>query len=145
MRYHLYKHYDANGTLLYIGQSTDALRRLYYHQINKSPWIDRVATVEIKHFNSKQAVDNAERCAILTEQPPYNRLHNECTPREQLRARAQSRLPKNRKPTTLDIAIATRETAHETNPRPSEQDIHRAHKALIKLYNAQTNKPENEE
>jgi hypothetical protein len=66
----LYRHYDANGRLLYVGISRLALRRLEQH--SESPWFHSIARVTIKHFDTWKAVRAAETAAIATEWPQHN-------------------------------------------------------------------------
>ena len=67
----LYRHYDAEGKLLYVGISLSAVIRLAAHK-HSSEWFDRIAMVKIERFQNRRAALVAERAAILTEDPEYN-------------------------------------------------------------------------
>lgn len=67
----LYRQYAADGTLLYVGISDDALLRTGQHA--KSPWAHLIARVEISNFKTRDRALKAETWAIETERPKYNR------------------------------------------------------------------------
>jgi hypothetical protein len=71
IKHHLYRHFDADGLLLYVGISINAINRLYQHS-NASAWFDEIKTITIEHFDSLDAVVNAERTAIRDEKPKWN-------------------------------------------------------------------------
>lgn len=66
----LYRHFDADGKLLYVGVSLSAIRRLNDHK--ESHWFDDIARVHIEKFPDRQSVLEAERLAIHKENPLYN-------------------------------------------------------------------------
>lgn len=66
----LYRHFDSDGALLYVGISLSAIRRLCEHR--QSPWTDNIANVTVEKFNSLEAAREAERAAIRTEKPRHN-------------------------------------------------------------------------
>lgn len=67
----LYRHFDKDGRLLYVGCSLAALRRFADHG-NVSQWFDKIARVEIENFETIEAARAAERCAIEREAPAHN-------------------------------------------------------------------------
>lgn len=67
----LYRHFDSNGRLLYVGISKNALARLGGHKSDKS-WYGEIATVTIETFNSRAEALRCEAAAILNENPKYN-------------------------------------------------------------------------
>jgi len=67
----LYRHFDANGTLLYVGISNSALKRLDKHKVN-SHWAMDIARIELMWLDSKEEALSAERKAIQNESPLYN-------------------------------------------------------------------------
>lgn len=67
----LYRMYDKEGALLYVGISGNVLLRIMQHQVSK-PWFDDVATVDIQKFPSKAIALAKETEAIQTEAPRYN-------------------------------------------------------------------------
>ena len=73
--FHLYRHFDKAGVLLYVGVSLSALVRLAAHGTN-SVWFDQIARVEISNWATREASLRAERRAIRTENPLYNIQHS---------------------------------------------------------------------
>lgn len=67
----LYRHFDAAGTLLYVGISTAALFRLHQHK-KRSDWFPRIAKITLEHYPDRPAALAAEKVAIQTENPLYN-------------------------------------------------------------------------
>lgn len=67
----LYKQYDEDGRLLYVGISRDAMSRTGQHA--KAPWAHRVAKVEIATFPTRQRALNAETWHIQSYRPIFNR------------------------------------------------------------------------
>ena len=83
-RHHLYRHFAADGTLLYIGISHNAFKRWDGHQYN--PWYDEIAWMTIERFDSREAATNAERLAIIAEHPKHNIQVLQLIPRAQSRS-----------------------------------------------------------
>ena len=73
--FHLYRHFDSEGVLLYVGVSLSALTRLVAHQQN-SHWFWDIGRVDVSKFETRQASLDAEIQAIRNEKPLYNILHN---------------------------------------------------------------------
>lgn len=71
---HLYRHFDAEGRLLYVGVSLSALGRLAEHRQN-ADWFWQIARVEITAYASRRTVLKAERIAIQREKPLHNIAH----------------------------------------------------------------------
>jgi predicted DNA-binding transcriptional regulator AlpA len=71
-RHHLYRHFDIDGRLLYVGISLHAIGRLRSHR-DKSEWFDKIAEVKIEVFGSRDEALQAERIAVSNEKPAYNR------------------------------------------------------------------------
>jgi hypothetical protein len=71
----LYRHYDAQGGLLYVGISLHTMQRLAKHR-ERSPWFAAIARVTIQHLPSQTAARDAERAAIVGERPRYNVMFN---------------------------------------------------------------------
>lgn len=67
----LYRHYDADGVLLYVGISLSAVNRLSQHK--SSPWFDRIARVQIEPFKTRDEALDAETHAIQHERPLFNK------------------------------------------------------------------------
>ncbi len=67
----LYRFYDENGLLLYVGISLNAVSRLSYHR-RDAPWYDQIRRIEIQPFKSVKGARYAESMAIHREHPIYN-------------------------------------------------------------------------
>jgi predicted GIY-YIG superfamily endonuclease len=77
----MYRLFNADGELLYVGISYSAIARFAQHRADKS-WIDEVARIDIKQHNCSRAeVFELERQAIEQEKPKYNRTHVGARPR----------------------------------------------------------------
>lgn len=70
----LYRHFNKDGALLYVGISLSALQRLSQHG-NGSEWFDHIAHVTIENFPNRIAAERAEKKAIQTERPTHNIAH----------------------------------------------------------------------
>lgn len=71
----LYRHFDRDSRLLYVGISLSAVERLREHRVHAA-WFDRIVRIEIEWFQSRGAALNAERRAIMRERPECNIVHN---------------------------------------------------------------------
>lgn len=72
----VYRTYDAAGNLLYIGCSTDLFSRFLSHSKSFDPisaWWPLLATWTATPYPSHAEALEAERLAILAEQPSFNR------------------------------------------------------------------------
>lgn len=69
----VYRHFDSEGTLLYVGWSLNSLRRLADH-MKKSYWRHEIATVTIQRFETPSLAMAAEAAAIRDERPIYNQM-----------------------------------------------------------------------
>jgi len=67
----LYRHFDKDNRLLYVGVSLSALNRLAQHA-DASHWFADIATVKIETFEDRSVALAAEREAILKENPLHN-------------------------------------------------------------------------
>ena len=72
MKTNLYRHFDENGALLYVGISLSAVQRLKQHE--KSGWFEDIATVTIESFDTRELALIAESKAIRQERPIHNKL-----------------------------------------------------------------------
>jgi len=69
----LYRHFDIDGNLLYVGISTDPLRRFEDHLKDK-PWATEVASISVQWFHrTRWWAALCERAAIRWENPRYNK------------------------------------------------------------------------
>lgn len=72
----LYRLFDADGTLLYVGISYSAISRYAQHKATQ-PWIGDVCRIEIEtHDVSRAEIEEIERAAIIAEKPKHNKQHN---------------------------------------------------------------------
>lgn len=71
----LYRLYDAEDVLLYVGISKSALMRLGQHLSDK-PWAVDVARTTVEWYPTREEAAAAEVAAILTEKPLHNIVHN---------------------------------------------------------------------
>lgn len=72
----LYRHFNADGELLYVGISLNHLIRLYQHS-NASPWFDEISNISVEHFPSREEAVQAELTAIKKEKPKHNKAHSD--------------------------------------------------------------------
>ncbi|MDV7195867.1 GIY-YIG nuclease family protein [Mycolicibacterium fortuitum] len=70
----LYRVYDSDGDLLYLGATTNPGLRFGDHDSTKSWWPD-AANITLEHFPSTDELLDAERAAIQAESPRYNLVH----------------------------------------------------------------------
>lgn len=68
----LYRLFDANNLLLYVGISDDPRARFRQHRADKD-WWPEVATREIVWYPARDEAAKAEVQAIITEGPKHNR------------------------------------------------------------------------
>lgn len=68
----LYRHFDADLNLLYVGISLSPLARLADHA-NGSSWFSRIWGITVERFGSRRAALYAEARAIADERPLYNK------------------------------------------------------------------------
>lgn len=73
--HYLYRLYDANEQLLYVGISKSAIHRLHEH-LTTQPWAEQIVTQKVQRFNSRQELEEAEKAAIKAENPKHNITHN---------------------------------------------------------------------
>lgn len=73
--YFLYRHYDAQDRLLYVGQTRTMESRWAAHACH-SNWYEHVATITLETFDNLEDVRKAERIAIEDEKPLLNRELN---------------------------------------------------------------------
>lgn len=67
----LYRFYDADGRLLYVGISLSVFQRWQQHSSDK-PWWEHIYRGELEHFDTRTEAAEAELCAIRTEDPLFN-------------------------------------------------------------------------
>lgn len=70
----LYRHFDAQGRLLYVGISLSPLYRTSQH-MDVAEWSFAIARIELQWHDDEDAARAAERVAIRSEGPLFNRQH----------------------------------------------------------------------
>lgn len=73
MNAQLYRHFDAEDKLLYVGISLSSLHRLGQHK-DHSHWFNQISRVTIENFSDRKLAMDAEREAIRKEKPIHNRI-----------------------------------------------------------------------
>jgi len=71
----LYRHFDKDGVLLYVGISLSSVARLRQHE-DHSHWFEKITRVEIENFETREKAIEAEVNAIICEKPIHNIMHN---------------------------------------------------------------------
>jgi hypothetical protein len=71
----LYRHLGDDNKLLYVGISFNALVRLKSHKHNSS-WYDKVKSVVIEKYETRDDALIAEKVAIENEKPLFNVIYN---------------------------------------------------------------------
>lgn len=72
MSFALYRFYGDAGRLLYVGITSSPDRRFGQHAKSKE-WWPEVRGISVDWYDTRQAVEAAERRAIAVEQPAYNK------------------------------------------------------------------------
>lgn len=67
----LYRFFDSDGTLLYVGITDNTKERFYQHSTTK-PWWSSVASQRIEWLDTREEALAAERVAIRGERPIWN-------------------------------------------------------------------------
>ncbi len=71
----LYRMFDGNGDLLYVGISCHAQTRFRQH-FDKQPWGKDVRDIKVEFFPNRESLSLAEKLAIKRELPKYNVVHS---------------------------------------------------------------------
>lgn len=71
----LYRFFDSENNLLYVGISHNWQQRLKQHY-KHSDFHEEAAFMTLDHFNTRAEVEEAEFVAIQTELPKYNKAFN---------------------------------------------------------------------
>lgn len=79
MAFHLYRHFDADDRLLYVGVSLSTVHRLGQHK-DHSHWFEKITKITIERFDSREESLDAETAAIQFERPLYNIVHRKSDP-----------------------------------------------------------------
>ena len=71
---YLYRHFDKDGALLYVGISLSPVYRLSQHR-EASAWFKEIRNVTIVQFDTRKEALSAEKSAIISEKPIHNKTH----------------------------------------------------------------------
>lgn len=71
----LYRYYDSNGALIYVGITKQGMGRNLQHNGN-AEWWQYVARQEVEHLPDRASALAAEKALIQQHEPPFNRQHN---------------------------------------------------------------------
>ena len=71
MSFALYRCFDKDSALIYVGMSISIRRRLSQH-INKAGWFSEVSEIKISRYPDGEQCRAAEKHAIRNECPKYN-------------------------------------------------------------------------
>lgn len=71
----VYRYYDANNLLLYVGYTTQRSRRNFQHSADKI-WWQFVSRQEVDHYPSIKEARARELDLIRRFRPPFNKQHN---------------------------------------------------------------------
>lgn len=74
MAYFLYKIFDADNQLIYVGMTDNIARRFIQHQSKE--WFKLMTRFESFAFESEEKCKEAEADEIASSNPIYNKLHN---------------------------------------------------------------------
>lgn len=69
----LYRHYDEDGVLLYVGITNSAVARINQH-MKTARWANDIRRVDIEWFETRADAIDAEDAAILAEHPIFNKV-----------------------------------------------------------------------
>jgi len=75
----LYRLWNEDDELLYVGISKSAMHRIVDHLRNQ-PWSSSIAKMTIEQFADRSAVEKAERLAIAKENPIHNKQRYSLSP-----------------------------------------------------------------
>lgn len=67
----LYRHFNSEGVLLYVGISLNAVNRTKQHG-KVSKWYEEISTITIQHYPNRKEAIEAEGIAVKSEGPLYN-------------------------------------------------------------------------
>lgn len=101
----LYRHYNMQGDLLYVGISLNAVNRSYGHS-RAAPWWDEITNITVERFPSRGAAEAAERAAIQNEKPRYNKIRARASQADVEVYMSKSKKPQVAMKWVSDLALA---------------------------------------
>lgn len=78
MAYYIYKHYNSDNEVIYVGQTKDMNNRQYTHR-NSSHWRSEIHKIEYSKVYDKYMMDIMEKYYISKYKPKYNLSFNDCS------------------------------------------------------------------
>ena len=103
----LYRHFDADGILLYVGIALSPIARLCEHRAG-SAWYDRITTVKIVRYPTRDEAEAAELRAIREERPLHN-IAGASAPMVPLNVAPRKSARSVRRLTARGVAVASRD------------------------------------
>jgi predicted GIY-YIG superfamily endonuclease len=76
----LYRFFNNDGKLLYVGITAHLLDRIVQHEVSQ-PWWEEVVAMTRSAFPTRETAHNAEKRAIHEESPKYNSVRYQHRPR----------------------------------------------------------------
>lgn len=73
----VYKAYDEDGDLLYVGLADNVLHRTAGHRDKRAEWLQFAVRIEWAMYGSREDAAWVERRTIIDEQPDFNLAHNQ--------------------------------------------------------------------
>lgn len=80
----VYRLYDADDRLLYVGITTNPQRRWWQHARDKH-WWPEVTRKTVEWFETRKSAERIEKIEVEEEEPVYNRVYNGPERRTELR------------------------------------------------------------
>lgn len=111
----LYRYYDRDGVLLYVGITGRGALRNGEHF--SKPWWRHVRRQEVEHFPSRAAALAAESAAIREHQPPFNVQHNSAHADARRAYEAHAAVTESSEPIPIVACIPKRVTADVLSAR----------------------------
>lgn len=71
----VYRYYDSDDLLIYVGITSRGIARNREHNTSKE-WWPHVARQEVEHFDTRELAADRERSLIQAFRPPFNKQHN---------------------------------------------------------------------
>ena len=71
----IYRHYDKDGVLLYVGLSRNPIKRLGQHRVH-SLWFYSISRMEIEWAKTREDAAEKEYRAVRREKPLFNTVYN---------------------------------------------------------------------
>lgn len=116
----LYRFYDADGGLLYIGITSVGPNRWLDHEEHRA-WWSKVARSVVEHFPDRSGAMAAEAAAIRAERPPHNTVHAGVQKAPRTRVRRPLGTLAQKPDGRWAVAISLRGGRYQTSVRDKEE------------------------